>query len=131
MSYITNLSRVASENTNFRVVVHTTKKSQLVVMNIPVGGEIGEEKHAHVEQILSLQSGTGKTVLDGKETVVNVGDVIVVPPGTKHNLTNVGTVPLVITTIYVPPNHLDGRVHATKEEADADHADEAFGAAVA
>ncbi len=130
MSYINTLARIASENTNFRTVLHTTDKSQLVVMNIPVGGEIGEETHAHVEQILFVQSGTGKTVLDGKETDVNAGDVIMVPPGTKHNLLNAGATPLIIATVYVPPNHIDGTVHTTKKDAEADVADEAFGATV-
>ena len=131
MSYIANIVRAAAENANFRTVLHTGAKSQLVVMRIPVGGDIGEETHAHVEQILYFQSGTGRAVLDGVETAVGPGDVAIVSPGTRHNFVNDGTEPLVIATVYVPPNHVDGTVHKTKADAVADVRDEAFGEAVA
>lgn len=127
MSYIANIAQIASENPNFRTVIHTASKSQLVVMNIPAGGDIGEEVHHHVEQVLYIQSGTGKTRLDGVETEVGPGSIVMVSPGALHNIINTGTEPLRITTVYVPPNHIDGRIHATKAEADADEEDEAFG----
>lgn len=130
MSYITNIIKKTEENTNFRTVLFTGGKSQLVVMNIPVGGEIGKEKHPHVEQALFILSGVAKVTLDGEETEVGAGDVVVVTPGVKHNLINSGTKPLLIYTIYAPANHIDGRVHSTKEEADADTADEKFGESV-
>lgn len=114
-------------NTNFRTVLFTGEKTQLVVMNIPVGGEIGKEKHPHVEQSLFILSGQAKVTLDGKEAEVGMGDVVVVTPGTKHNLINTGTEPLMVYTVYAPANHIDGRVHATKEEAEADVEDEKFG----
>ncbi len=129
MSYVTNITKAAAENPNFRKVVYTGAKSQLVLMNIPVGGEIGEETHAHVEQTLFIQSGLGKSMLDGKETELGAGSVVVVTPGTKHNILNTGTEPLVIVTVYAPANHIDGRMHATKADADADVEDEAFGEA--
>lgn len=127
MSYLTNVAKAAAQNENFRTVLFTASKSQLVVMRIPVGGDIGEETHAHVEQILYFQTGTGKAVLDGKESALNPGDVLVVTPGTKHNILNTGTEPLTIITVYVPPNHIDGTVHKTKADAVADVKDEAFG----
>lgn len=127
MSYQINIVRTAAENTNFRTVLHTTEKSQLVVMNIPVGGDIGEETHHHVEQILYFQSGTGKAVLNGQESTIAPGDVVIVPPGTKHNFLNTGTEPLIVATVYVPPNHIDGTIHKTKADAVADVKDEAFG----
>lgn len=130
MSYLENIVRITKENTNFRAVLHTTEKSQLVVMNIPVGGDIGGEVHAHVEQIFYFQSGTGTSILDGKESPLNPGDVLIVTPGTKHNILNTGDSPLLISTIYVPPNHIDGRIHATKEDAMKDVEDEAFGESV-
>lgn len=130
MSYTNNIVRTAAENKNFRTVLHTGAKSQLVVMNIPAGGEIGEEVHPHVEQILYFQSGKGKAVLDGNATAVGSGDVVIVSPGTRHNFINTGDEPLIVATVYVPPNHIDGRVHRTKAEADADVEDEAFGEAV-
>lgn len=130
MSYITNIIKKTKENTNFRTVIFTGDKSQLVVMNIPAGGEIGKEKHAHVEQSLFILSGEAKATLDGVETAVGVGDVVVVTPGVKHNIINTSTEPLLIYTIYAPANHIDGRIHATKEEADTDTADEKFGESV-
>ncbi len=127
MSYLANVAEAAARNENFRTVLFTASKSQLVVMRIPVGGDIGEETHAHVEQILYFQSGTGKAILDGKESVLSPGDVLVVTPGTKHNILNTGTKPLTIITIYVPPNHIDGTTHTTKADATADTKDETFG----
>ena len=130
MSYHTNIVRDAAENTNFRHVLHTGAKCQLVAMNIPAGESIGEETHAHVEQVLYFQSGRGVSVLDGRETPVERGDVVIVSPGTKHNFINTGSEPLIVATVYVPPNHIDGTVHKTKADAVADEADEAFGEAI-
>ncbi len=127
MSYFTNIGEAISENENFRKVLFTGVKSQLVVMDIPVGGEIGEETHEHVEQTLFFSSGLGKAVLDGIESPVEPGMVYVVTPGTRHNFINIGSVPLKVYTVYAPPNHIDGTIHKTKADADADHADEAFG----
>lgn len=130
MSFITNVIKKTEENTNFRTVLFTGDKTQLVVMNIPVGGEIGKEKHPHVEQSLFILSGQAKVTLDGKETEMGAGDVVVVTPGTKHNLINVGAEPLKVYTIYGPANHIDGRVHTTKAAAEADVEDEKFGESV-
>ncbi|TSC55018.1 MAG: hypothetical protein LiPW30_484 [Parcubacteria group bacterium LiPW_30] len=130
MSYRTNILKQTEENINFRKVVFTGGKSQLVVMDIPVGGEIGEEKHEHVEQTLFFMSGNGKAVLNGEESAVNSGDVVVVTPGTTHNFVNTGNEPLKVYTIYAPANHIDGRIHKTKNDADNDKEDEAFGHAV-
>jgi mannose-6-phosphate isomerase-like protein (cupin superfamily) len=127
--YQANIVKMTADNTDFRRVLFTGARSQLVVMSIPPGSEVGEETHKHVEQILYFQSGTAEAIMDGKVTPIVSGDVVVVTPGTVHNFRNTGSVPLQITTTYAPPNHLDGRVHRTKAEADADLADEAFGEA--
>lgn len=127
MAFQTNIVRATEDNQDFRRVLFTGALSQLVVMSIPVGGEVGEETHADVEQVFYFQSGTGEAILDGQTTPVGPGDAVVVTPGTTHNFRNAGDVPLKITTTYAPPNHIDGRVHATKADADADVADEAFG----
>lgn len=127
MNYAANIVKAVMENENFRTVLFTGKNSQLVVMSIPPGGEIGEETHDHTEQTLFFQAGTGEGMLDGRTFPVGAGDVVVVTPGTKHNFKNTGTEPLKITTVYAPPNHIDGRVHKTKTDADADVADEAVG----
>ena len=130
MPYITNIIKETEENTNFRKVLFTGDRSQLVVMDIPAGGEIGKERHDNVEQTLFFLSGTGKAVLNGEETAIGAGDVVVVTPGTEHNFFNTGSDPLKVYTMYAPANHIDGRIHATKADADADDADEEFGHAV-
>ena len=127
MSYQTNIINEAKKNKNFRTVLFTGKRSQLVVMSIPPGGEIGEETHPHVEQTLFFLSGSGKAVLDGKKTKITAGDTVVVTPGTEHNFLNTGVEDLKVYTVYAPPNHFDGRIHKTKADADADVADEEFG----
>jgi mannose-6-phosphate isomerase-like protein (cupin superfamily) len=130
MSYQTNIVKETKENQNFRKVLFTGEKSQLVVMSIPPGGEIGEETHKHVEQILFFFSGTGESVLDGKKFPIVAGDVVVVTPNTKHNFLNTGTEIMKVYTVYAPPNHIDGRIHVTKADADADVEDEAFGESI-
>ncbi len=130
MSYSANVARATAENPHFRAVLHTGAKSQLVVMNLPAGEDVGEETHPHIEQILYFQSGTGTAVLDGVETPVGPGDVVFVAPGVRHNFRNTGTEPLRLFTVYVPPNHIDGRIHPTKADAIADVEDEEFGEAV-
>jgi mannose-6-phosphate isomerase-like protein (cupin superfamily) len=130
MPYIKNIIKETQENTNFRKVMFTGARSQLVVMNIPAGGEVGKERHSNVEQTLFFLSGTGKAVLNGEETAIGEGDVVVVTPDTEHNFINTGSEPLKIYTIYAPANHIDGRIHATKVDADADDEDEVFGHAV-
>ncbi len=127
MPFHTDIFQATRENNNFRKVIFTGKKSQLVVMAIPAGEEVGAETHEHVEQTLFFFSGHGKAVLDGVESEVKAGDVYVVTPGTHHNFINTGTEPLKIYTVYAPPNHIDGRIHATKADADADQEDEGFG----
>jgi len=127
MSYITNIIKETEANNYFRKVLFTGERSQLVVMDIPAGEEIGEETHAHVEQTLFFLSGTGKAILNGEETAISAGDVVVVTPGTKHNFLNTGTDSLKVYTIYAPPNHINGRIHITKADADKDVEDEAFG----
>lgn len=127
MSYHTNIINDTQANENFRRVLFTGKNSQLVVMSIPPGGEVGKETHAYTEQTLFFLSGTGEGEFDGKKFSIGPGDVAVVVPGTEHNFVNTGTEPLKIYTTYAPPNHIDGRVHATKAAADADTADEAVG----
>jgi mannose-6-phosphate isomerase-like protein (cupin superfamily) len=127
MSYQANISAKTAANNFFREVLFTGAKTQLVVMSINPGEDIGEETHEHVEQVLFNFSGTGKVILDGVESAFNPGDVVVVSPGVKHNFINSGSEPLKIYTIYVPANHIDKTVHRTKADATTDSADEEFG----
>ena len=125
--YHANVAQLARDNDNYRRVLFTGDKSQLVVMSIAPGDDIGQETHARVEQTIVCVSGNGRLSLNGVESNFGPGDVVVVPPGTKHDVRNVGSGALELYTIYVPPNHIDQRVQATKADAHADQADEAFG----
>jgi mannose-6-phosphate isomerase-like protein (cupin superfamily) len=127
MSYHTNIIKNAEENENFRHVLFTGPQSQLVIMSIPPGGEIGEETHMHTEQTLFFLSGTGRAMLNDNLFPIGPGDVVVVTAGTKHNFWNTGTDALKVYTVYAPPNHINGRVHKTRAEAVADTLDEAVG----
>jgi len=113
------IATVAEESADFRRVLWTGEHSQLVIMTIPPDGEIGEEVHEDIDQILTFVSGTGEAVVSGERRKVAQGDLVVVPAGKKHNFLNTGVNPLVLYTVYGPPEHADGVVHATKEEADA------------
>ena len=113
------IATVAERSADFRRVLWTGEHSQLVVMTIPPDGEIGEEVHDDIDQILTCVSGTGEARVDGKKKAVAAGDLVAVPAGAKHNFVNTGPNPLVLYTVYGPPEHADGAVHATKEEADA------------
>jgi mannose-6-phosphate isomerase-like protein (cupin superfamily) len=127
MSYHVNIVMETEANKDFRRVLFTGPNSQLVVMNIPPSGEVGEETHKYTEQTLFFLSGTGEGMLDDKKFPIGSGDVVVVTAGTKHNFINTGSVDLKVYTVYAPPNHIDGRIHKTKADADADTADEAVG----
>jgi mannose-6-phosphate isomerase-like protein (cupin superfamily) len=113
------IATVAEKSPDFRRVLWTGKNTQLVIMTIPPGGEIGEEVHEDIDQILTFVSGVGRADVGGESEDVAQGDLVVVPAGTRHNFRNTGGNPLVLYTVYGPPEHADGVVHHTKEEADA------------
>lgn len=127
MSYLANILSEAEANEFFRKVIFTGAKSQLVLMNLKPGEDIGEETHQHVEQILFNASGSGKVMLDDKESEFKQGDVVIVTPGTKHNLINTGSDAMKLYTLYVPANHIDSTIHKTKEDTQKDLKDEEFG----
>ncbi|HXK36151.1 MAG TPA: cupin domain-containing protein, partial [Candidatus Paceibacterota bacterium] len=109
--FVADIEQKTLENTDFRRVLYTGKNSQLVVMSIPPGGEIGAEVHADVDQFLRLEQGTGKAVLDGVEHAIADKSAIVVPAGMMHNFINTGTDDMKLYSIYSPPEHKDGTVH--------------------
>lgn len=110
---------IARENPDFRKVLWTGKHSQIVIMTVPVGGEIGDEVHPATDQILTFVSGSGEADLAGETHPIDAGDQCAVPAGTQHNFRNTGHEPLVLYTIYSPPEHAAEAQYATKEEADA------------
>lgn len=111
------IATVAEESTDFRRVLWTGTRTQLVTMTIPQGGEIGDEVHEGTDQLLHFVSGTGEARVGGEVRPVRAGDLVAVPAGTRHNFVNTGAGPLVLYTVYGPPEHADGTVHKTKDEA--------------
>jgi mannose-6-phosphate isomerase-like protein (cupin superfamily) len=118
-----DIAAEAKANENFRKVLSTGKHAQVVVMCIPPGGEIGEEVHDHVDQVLAFTEGEGVAILEGEESPVGPGRLVHVPAGTRHNFVNRGGGDLRLYTVYAPPQHAPGTIHRTKAEADADEAD--------
>ena len=114
----------ARKNDAFRREVITGEHSQVVLMTIPPGGEIGEEVHEDIDQTLVFVDGEGETDLDGETSRVAAGDLTFVPAGTRHNFRNTGSEPLRLYTVYGPPDHEPGTVHQTKADADADPAEQ-------
>lgn len=123
MAYSIDILASAKMNPNFRTVVSTGPNAQVVLMNIPPGGEIGMETHAHVDQVLVIVAGTGVAMFDGDERPVEAGILVHVPAGSRHNVVNDGTGDLQLYTIYAPPQHAHGTIHRTRAEAEADTAD--------
>ena len=123
MEYV-DTAALADDSSDFRRVLWTGAHTQLVVMTIPVGEEIGSEVHDANDQILSFVRGTGTADVAGETRSVSAGDIVVVPAGTQHNFVNTGSEPLVLMTVYGPPDHEPGTVHHTKAEADAAEAEE-------
>lgn len=117
--YSNDVPSLARANGDFRQVLFTTERSQLVLMAIEPGGEIGEEVHDDVDQVLVFVEGTGEAVLEGERSPVGPGSVVVVPGGTRHNFVAGAGEAMKLYTVYTPPEHAPGTVHKTKAEADA------------
>jgi mannose-6-phosphate isomerase-like protein (cupin superfamily) len=115
--YIDDASEFALENENFRRVMFTTDRSQLVLMALRPGEDIGSEVHAHVDQVFTFVEGTGEVVIVMVRRAIKPRTVVVVPAGARHNVVNTGTIPLKLVTVYSPPQHAPGTVHKTKAEA--------------
>ena len=121
MAFNEDIVKRAKANTYFREVLATGPHSQVVVMSIPPGGDIGEEVHDDVDQTLVFVQGRGEAILNGRESTVGPGRLVHVPAGTRHNFVNTGAIDLRLYTIYAPPEHKPGTIHKTKAEADAAH----------
>lgn len=118
--YITNIEKLTLENENFRKVLYTAKHSQLVLMSLKPGEDIGEEVH-ELDQFIRVEAGSGKAVLDGVEHKLEDGSSVLIPEGTKHNIINTSeSESLKLYSLYSPPEHKDGIVRETKEDAEED-----------
>ena len=120
--YVANIEKLTEENDKFRQVLYTAKNSQLVIMSLKPGEEIGEEVH-ELDQFIRIEKGTGRAVLDGAEKKIEDDYAVVIPAGTRHNVINDGGEEMKLYTIYSPPEHKDGTVHQTKDDALADTED--------
>lgn len=120
--YVTNIEEATLANTDYRRVLYTGKFSQLVLMSIASGEEIGEEVH-HLDQFFRFEAGKGKVIIDDVEHEVEGEYAVIVPAGAKHNVINTGDADLKLYTLYSPPEHKDGVVEHTKADAYEEHFD--------
>lgn len=116
-SFIHDVKDAAKDNTFFRQVLSTGEHTQIVVMSIPKGEDIGEETHTENDQVLYFVDGSGKAILNSEEIPFGENDIFLVKAGTKHNFINTGDKDLKIITAYSPPHHPDGTIHKTKADA--------------
>ena len=129
LGWVADVEKATLENTNFRTVLFTGEHTQLTVMSIEPGGEIGWEAHHDIDQFLRVEQGTGRAEFGATEDRVDeTHDVeddwaIIVPAGVWHNVVNTGADALKIYSLYSPPEHPDGTVHVTKADADAAEAE--------
>ena len=129
LGWVKNIEEVTTANSNFRTVLHTGKYSQLTVMSLKPGEEIGNEVHPEIDQFIRFEAGRGKVTFgstgDQVEEEHDIEDdwAVIIPAGTWHNVVNTGTEELKLYSIYSPAEHPDGTVHVTKAEADAAEAD--------
>lgn len=119
--YTDNIEDRTLENTDFRRVLYTGAHMQLVVMCLQPGEEIGVEVHPDIDQFFRVEEGKAKLLIDGVEHTLEHDEIAIVPAGAEHNVINAGDAPLRLYTLYGPPEHRDGTVHATKAIADEQH----------
>lgn len=117
--YVQDIESIATANSNFRRVLYTAQNCQLAVMSLKPQEDIGAEVH-QLDQFFRVEAGHGEAEIDGVRTPIEVGFAVIVPAGARHNIINTGTEPLKLYTLYAPPNHRDGVVHATRADAQAD-----------
>jgi len=117
--FVQNIESAAVKNDDFRRVLYTARHCQLVLMALRPGEEISAEVH-ELDQFFRVEEGIGEAVLDGVATAIQAGFAIIVPAGAHHNIINTGSLPLKLYTLYAPPNHRDGVVHHTRDDAERD-----------
>ncbi len=129
LGWVADVEQATLDNTNFRQVLFTGEHTQLTVMSLKPGEEIGWEAHDELDQFLRLEQGSGRVEFgqseDGVDETHEVSDdwAIIVPAGVWHNVVNTGDEDLKLYSLYSPPEHPDGTIHVTKAEADAAEAE--------
>jgi mannose-6-phosphate isomerase-like protein (cupin superfamily) len=125
-----DIERATKENSDYRSVAWSGRYLQVTLMSIPVGSDIGLESHPQTDQFLRLDAGQGLVQMGAAkdkltfEKEVSNGWCVLVPAGTWHNITNTGTTPLQVYTIYAPAHHAPDKVQVTAAAAETDKADE-------
>ena len=119
--FVDDIEKRTEDNGDFRRVLYTGSNMQLVLMALQPGEEIGSEVHDDRDQFFRVEAGSGEIVIDGATSPVKADMAMIVPAGARHNVRNTGSEPLKLYTLYAPPEHRDGTVHATKADADGDH----------
>ena len=119
--YVDDIQRVTIGNADFRRVLYTGSNLQLVLMTLQPGEQIGEETHDDRDQFFRFEEGRGEVLIDGLRHEVVDDFAVIVPAGARHNVINSGATPLKLYTLYAPPNHRDGVVHPTRDDAEADN----------
>src|SRR5688500_1146312 len=117
LGYVTNIEKDTLENTDYRRVLFTGRNTQLVLMTLQPGEEIGMEVHEEHDQFIRVESGSGSAVLNGEQHRLEDGTAVVIPAGVEHNVINTSSKEkLRLYTLYSPPEHADGTVHRTKQD---------------
>lgn len=111
---VTDIVSATNENTDYRRVLFTGDRMQLVVMTLQPGQDIGLETHGEVDQFVRVEAGTALVTIGEEQHRLEPGSVAILPAGSPHNVANAGSEPLHIYTIYAPPEHPPGTVHAMK-----------------
>ena len=117
--FVEDIENLAIKNKSFRKVLYTASDTQLVLMTLNPGEEIGAEVHG-LDQFFRVEEGTGEVLLDGVRTQIHPGFAVLVPAGARHNIVNTGSHRLKLYTLYSPPKHRDGVIHDTRAQAAAD-----------
>lgn len=118
MTFNKNISALAKVNSFFRQAVVTGAHMQVVVMSLSPGEDAGESVHA-TDQIVVIVEGEGYVTVSGERGQVTADHLVFIPAGTVHNFGNTGKTDLKLYTIYAPPHHKPGTIHANKTEAEA------------
>ena len=120
--YVTNIERDTSDNEDYRRVLFTGRHTQLVLMTLGPGEEIGTETHEEHDQFIRVEAGSGSVILNGQSYPLGDGVAVVIPAGVEHNVINTSAdEPLRLYTLYSPPEHPDGTVHRTKQDEPPEH----------
>lgn len=119
--FVADIAGLTENNADFRRVLYTGHRLQLVLMSLKPGEEIGDEVHDDRDQFFRVEEGEGEVQIDGKSSRIEDDDAVIVPAGARHNVVNTGTEPLKLYTIYAAPEHREGTIHRTKAEAAESH----------